>query len=240
MKLSYDLHIHTALSPCGDVDNTPNNIVNMAALKGLDVIAVTDHNSILNCRPAIVLGERAGLIVLPGMELTTSEDIHILCLFPDLDCAEKYYAKVDKCRVVVPNREEIFGRQQILDETDAECGVENRLLTVATTIGVDQAGSLCAECGGIAVPAHIDKESNSLVSILGALSPDMGYPVVELSPRCTVAVRHYYASQGYGILTNSDAHLLELISEPEHFLECSERSAQGVFQALKKLGETAK
>ena len=90
MNLSYDLHNHTALSPCGDVDNTPNNVVNMAALKGLDVIAVTDHNSILNCRPAIVLGERAGLIVLPGMELTTSEDIHILCLFPDLDCAEKY------------------------------------------------------------------------------------------------------------------------------------------------------
>lgn len=233
MKLSYDLHIHTALSPCGDEDNTPNNIVNMAVLKGLDIIAVTDHNSILNCGPILTLGQKAGLVVLPGMELTTSEDIHVLCLFPTLKDAEKYYAKVEENRVVIANREDIFGRQQILNEFDEEIGVEERLLTVATTISVDHVGLLCAEFGGIAIPAHIDKESNSLVSILGELHADMGFSLIEVSPRCTDAVKDYYASKGYRILTNSDAHLLESIAEPEHFLECNFRSAERVFEAIR-------
>ncbi|MBQ2422676.1 MAG: PHP domain-containing protein, partial [Clostridia bacterium] len=85
MRLYYDLHIHSLLSPCGDNDMTPNNIVNMAKLNELDIIAITDHNSCKNCAAAIKVGNEVGITVVPGMELTTSEDIHVVCLFPDLE-----------------------------------------------------------------------------------------------------------------------------------------------------------
>ena len=89
MKLYYDFHIHSCLSPCGDADNTPNNIVNMALVKGLHVIALSDHNTGKNCPAAIAVGKKNGLIVLPAMELTTSEDIHILCLFEKYEDLQK-------------------------------------------------------------------------------------------------------------------------------------------------------
>ena len=87
MKFYYDLHIHSCLSPCADMDMTPNNIVNMAKLLGLDVIALTDHNTSLNCEAITKVAEKKGLCVLPGMELTTSEEIHAVCLFDTLDKA---------------------------------------------------------------------------------------------------------------------------------------------------------
>lgn len=85
--LYYDLHLHSCLSPCGDDDMTPANIVGMAAVKGLDVIALTDHNSCKNCPAAIHHGQQYGVIVIPGMELCTIEEVHIICLFPELDAA---------------------------------------------------------------------------------------------------------------------------------------------------------
>ena len=94
MILYYDLHIHTALSPCADNDMTPNNIVNMALLKGLDVIAVTDHNSAENARAVIKAGEKAGLTVIAGMEIETSEEVHVLSLFPSADAAEEVQRQV--------------------------------------------------------------------------------------------------------------------------------------------------
>ena len=93
-KRYYDLHIHSCLSPCGAESMTPNNIVNMAQLAGLDVIAVADHNSALNCPAVMAAGERAGLLVLPGMELTTSEEVHVLCLFETLKGALACSARV--------------------------------------------------------------------------------------------------------------------------------------------------
>ena len=82
MKLYYDFHIHSGLSPCGDNEMTPNNIVNIAKLYDLDVIALTDHNSTLNCKAVMDLGKEIGLTVIPGMELCTSEEVHLVCLFP--------------------------------------------------------------------------------------------------------------------------------------------------------------
>ena len=95
MKYFYDLHIHSCLSPCGDMDMTPNNITGMAKLLGLDFIALTDHNTVLNCAAAIEAGERNGVMVIPGMELTTSEDIHAVCLFPSLEKALEWNEFVD-------------------------------------------------------------------------------------------------------------------------------------------------
>ena len=85
MKYYYDLHLHSCLSPCGDMDMTPNNITGMAKLLGLDIIALTDHNTCRNCEATIAAGKENGVVVVPGMELTTSEDIHAVCLFPNLE-----------------------------------------------------------------------------------------------------------------------------------------------------------
>ena len=110
-----DLHIHSCLSPCGDMDMTPVNIVNMARLNGLDIIALTDHNTVKNCPAAIACGKEAGLLVLPGMELTTEEEAHVLCLFAEMEGAEAFEHEVDKRRVYIENRAEIFGRQVVMD-----------------------------------------------------------------------------------------------------------------------------
>ena len=107
MKLYYDLHIHSALSPCGDNDMTPNNIVNMSLLKGLDVIAVTDHNSCGNVR-AVQKAAEGRLLVIPGMEIETSEEVHILGLFPCIESAEEMEGIIKDLSAPIKNRPEIF------------------------------------------------------------------------------------------------------------------------------------
>ena len=118
IPLFYDLHIHSCLSPCGDDDMTPANLVGMAAVKGLDVIALTDHNSCWNCPAALYHGKNYGVTVIPGMELTTAEEVHVICLFPTLEDALAFDAYVYERLLPVPNREDIFGKQQIMDKKE--------------------------------------------------------------------------------------------------------------------------
>ena len=135
MKLYYDLHIHSALSPCGDKDMTPNNIVNMSIIKGLDVIAVTDHNSCGNVRAVMeVAGDR--LLVIPGMEVETSEEVHVVCYFADIENAEKMGEYIKKHMSGVKNQEEIFGEQLYMDADDNVIGKEENLLVTATDLNI--------------------------------------------------------------------------------------------------------
>ena len=120
IPLYYDLHIHSCLSPCGDDDMTPGNIVGMAAVKGLDVIALTDHNSCKNCPAAMYHGKEYGVTVIPGMELCTAEEVHVVCLFPSLEDAMAFDAYVYGHMLPVKNKEHIFGKQQIINEKDEE------------------------------------------------------------------------------------------------------------------------
>ena len=120
-ELAYDLHIHSCLSPCGDDDMTPANIAGMAALKGLDAVALTDHNSCKNCPAFLAAAKEYGIIGIPGMELTTSEEVHAVCLFPELYQAMEFDRFVYSRLIKVKNRPEIFGKQQIYDENDSVC-----------------------------------------------------------------------------------------------------------------------
>ena len=124
MKLSYDLHIHSCLSPCGDNDMTPNNIVNMAILNGLVVIALTDHNSCKNCPAFLEAAQRSGILAIPGMELCTSEEIHVVCLFPELRQAMAFDREVYQYVPPIQNDPRIFGEQLILDGEDRQIGQE--------------------------------------------------------------------------------------------------------------------
>ena len=133
----YDFHIHSALSPCGDKDMTPNNIVNMAAISGLDTIAVSDHNTVGNVRSAIEAGKLCGVNVIPGMEVETSEEVHILTLYPSIEIAEDVAKEVYRKLPDIKNRADIFGEQIYMDKEDNITGYEEKLLISPTTLALE-------------------------------------------------------------------------------------------------------
>ncbi|MBQ8763403.1 MAG: PHP domain-containing protein [Clostridia bacterium] len=179
-KYYYDLHMHSCLSPCGDDDMTPNNIAGMGVVAKLDIMALTDHNTCRNCPAFFKTAEANGIIPVAGMELTTAEDIHLVCLFEKIEDAMKFDEAVNKQRIPFKNRVDIFGEQMVMNENDEVIGIEENLLSNATMITVDDAPKLVEEHGGICYPAHIDREANGIVATLG-IFPDMPYfPCYEL------------------------------------------------------------
>ena len=209
-----DLHVHSCLSPCADNDNTPNNIAGMAFLNGVRVMALTDHNSCRNCPAFFEAARRYGLIPIPGMELTTSEDIHMVCLFPDLDDALAFGAEVDARRVRIPNRKDIFGDQLIMNGEDVVTGEEPDYLTNATTISYDEAPVLAEQFHGVCYPAHIDRESNSVTAILGTVPEEPYFPTVEVHfARSIDEMKARYNLTGRRFVVSSDAHCLTDLRE---------------------------
>ena len=235
MRFHYDLHIHSCLSPCSDDDMTPNNIVNMALLKGLDLIAVSDHNSVGNLASVLSVGMDAGLLVVPAMELCTSEEIHLLCLFPDLEAGRVFEAGLYGQGVLPRNRPEIFGEQLLLDEEDNRVGTEERMLIAASGLDVGSALQLLAMLGGVAVPAHIDRDAYSMIATLGVIPAEYGFNTVEISRQAdAAAVRaEHPETLRLQFLVNSDAHHLWDISEPVHSVELPERSISALIQAIR-------
>ena len=210
----YDLHVHSCLSPCGDADNTPNNLAGMAFLNGVRIMALTDHNSSRNCPAFFAAARRYGIVPIAGMELTTSEDIHAVCLFERLEDALAFNDEVDTRRVRVKNREEIFGEQLILDEEDNVVGHEEDLLINATTIALDEAPAMVARYDGICYPAHIDRPANGAIEILGDFPHYVGFHLAELHDKANKeAYVSSYGLEGIRLLFSSDAHYLNQLRE---------------------------
>ncbi len=222
--LKYDFHIHSALSPCGDEDMTPNNIVNMAYIAGLDAIAITDHNTVGNVRAAQKVGESVGITVLAGMEIETAEEVHVLTLFPDIQSAEKVAKVVYESLPSIENKPEIFGRQLYMDENDRVTGEEKKLLISSTTLPIEKVFALVKEVGGFAAPAHVDRHSYSVLTNLGFIPEEINCRWIEISNMVTnhadyIAGRKDLAN--YLVMQNSDAHYLQDIAIKENFLPCS-------------------
>ena len=222
--LTYDFHIHSVLSPCGDADMTPNNIVNMAAMMGLSVIALSDHNSIGNVSSAMKAGEKAGVRVIPAMEVETMEEVHILTLFPDMPSAEEVYREVYNKLPPIKNKPEIFGHQFYMDEDDNIVGEEEKLLVSPSAVSINELFSMVKTVGGIFVPAHVDRHSYSVLTNLGFIPDDLDIKYIEISKQVD-DVSAYLSSRpdisGYKILRSSDAHYLENMAVEPHMLECS-------------------
>lgn len=235
MKLYYDLHLHSCLSPCGDNDMTPYNLVNLAKLFGYDIIALTDHNSCKNCESAMKVGEEIGITVVPGMELCTSEEIHNICLFPTLEKAMAFSNYIYGTLPRIKNRENIFGEQLIMDHRDGMLGKEEILLTTASSISIDELSELVDKYDGVCYPAHIDRNSYSIISSLGDFSPDVKARCFELTPnvRAEDYLEKYPATKGKLIIRSSDAHYLENMREPEFVLDLPENSASALIDYLK-------
>lgn len=235
-RYHYDFHIHSCLSPCGDDEMTPADIVGMACVNGLDIIALTDHNCARNTPAAVRAGERAGLTVIPGMELETAEEVHVVLLFPTAEAALACGQVVDDARFKIGNRPDIYGRQVIMDESDNECGELADLLVTSTSIGVYEAAALAGRFGGVAYPAHADKPANGILQILGALDRDMGFTAVEASPRADAAFIRRLAADGYAVMYGSDAHYLADIGEPNdrNGIELDAPTPQAVIRYLRQ------
>lgn len=236
MNIAYDLHIHSSLSPCADNDMTPNNIVNMSILKGLDVIAITDHNSCANAKAVLNCAKNTSLLVIPGMEIETSEEIHVVCLFPDIEKAEEMQKIVYSELPTIRNREDIFGEQLILDENDELVSKENRLLLTFTAITINEVFEIVnKKLNGIAIPAHVDRQSNSILSNLGVMPEDIHIKCVEISNKnaedrvISVDNNIKYMKKIY----SSDAHHLWNIHERENFIDVESLTIENVIKALR-------
>lgn len=236
-RLAYDLHIHSCLSPCGDEDMTPANIVGMAAIKKLDVIAVTDHNSCRNCKAAAAWGEQYDVIVIPGMELTTVEDVHVLCLFESIEQALAFdsyvYGHLNKQK----NSPLVFGAQSICDEKDVVIGEEEMLLIQSTTLSFDKIYDLMERFEGVMIPAHIDKNSNSLLYNLGFVPENSRFRTVEiadLTKEKQIMEEQEYLRECL-VISNSDAHYLKDINEPQNYMEVPKKSIGDVMDWLRNI-----
>ena len=221
----YDFHIHSALSPCGDKDMTPNNIVNMAALSGLDAIAVSDHNSVGNVRSAMKVGEMCGVKVIPGMEVETAEEVHILTLYPSIESAEYAAEEIYKYLPQIKNRPEIFGEQLKMNEEDEVVGIEEKLLISPTTLSIEGLFDLVKTAKGLFIPAHVDRHSYSVLTNLGFIPDNLDIRNIEMSKKLG-CVEDYLNSRpdlrGYKIFRNSDAHYLEDISHRDEALDIND------------------
>ena len=229
MKCYYDFHIHSCLSPCADMDMTPHSIAGMSYINGLNAIAVADHNCARNIRAVSKAAEQYGICTVPAIEAESAENIHLLCLFPDIEAAEEMGALLESHLPPIKNRPDIFGEHWIMNELDEKAGQIDALLINATDLTIEQIKEETQNRGGICVAAHIDREKNGIVAILGCVPDNMNFSTLELSD--TAGDRKKDAKYKY--ITNSDAHTLTDISQKVNFLEVEEINIQEILKKLK-------
>ncbi len=201
---TYDLHVHSCLSPCGDDEMTPCNIAGMAYLAGVKIVALTDHNSCKNCPAFFTACAEYGVTAVAGMELTTSEEIHMVCLFGGLEQALAFDEALQPYRMKLKNRVEIFGSQPIMAAEDEIVGEDPYFLPAATTLSLSEAAAMVRSMGGVAYPAHIDRESNGMLAILGAFPEEPEFTLCEVRDKPNAEK----LSGGRRVVVSSDAHRL--------------------------------
>lgn len=233
MEIVCDLHMHSALSPCALEEMTPNNIVNMALLQELTAIAVTDHNSCRNAAAVMEVAQGTGLVVVPGLEVQTREEVHVVTLFQNLEDAlamqEEVYAALPEMKAPA----KIRNKQLLLDAEDEITGYEEKLLGFSCEMSIEQVAERAAVHGGLAIPAHIDRKSCSVLSNLGFIPEDLHFPTLELSMYAEKEKYEAKFSQ-YRLISASDAHELGFVGMAPCRLEVETVSVHGILQTLKK------
>ena len=231
-KYYYDLHIHSCLSPCGDDESTPSNIVGMGVLNGLQIMALTDHNTTKNCPAFFDAANEYGILAIAGMELTTIEEIHVICLFENLQNATDFEKEIQSKRILIENRTDIFGNQLVVDREDNIISNEKHLLSNATTISFDDVPMLVAKFGGVCYPAHIDRESNSVTAVLGGIPSESDYNFAELHDKTKA---ENFKNTNCEFIVSSDAHYIWDISEKENYFLLPDDDANAINNLFKLL-----
>jgi len=231
-----DLHIHTTLSPCGDIEMTPLAIISKAKERDLNIIGITDHNSTLQAREIKRVGEREGVFVLCGAEVTTREEVHVVVLVDgdeNLDSLQDY---LDQYLIKMPNNPEIFGYQLVVNEQESVLYQEENLLIGSIDRSIEELEEFVHSIGGIFIPAHIDKQQNSIISQLGFVPKHLVADALELSFRSNhddfIKMNPYL--KGYTFISSSDAHYPEEIGRTYTNLNLDELSFEKIKLALKK------
>ncbi|HKM39890.1 MAG TPA: PHP domain-containing protein [bacterium] len=218
-KLSWlkaDLHVHTVLSPCGELDMGPKGIVTVAAERNLDLIGITDHNAWANVAAVTEVAKSYGITVLPGMEVQTAEEVHVLCFFPTLDQLAVVGQQIYSRLPAIPNKPAIFGDQIIVDAEENIVAFEDRMLLNSVELTLEEVRDLTCRHGGIIIPAHVDRPAFSLIANLGFVPPDLKPAALEISAHVDekTALERFPMLEGYTLVTSSDAHRLEDIKTP--------------------------
>ena len=209
-----DLHVHTVLSPCAEVEMIPPLIVHQALARGLNLIAVTDHNAAANCGAVMQAARDTGLAVLPGMEVQTVEEVHTLCLFDTIEQALTWQGTVFDHLPDQANAEDVFGAQYVVDAEGEYVRTETRLLQTATDLPLEEVLRRVKTLGGLAIPAHVDRPSYSLLANLGFVPPGLAAPALEIF-RLTdpAAARARWPDLApYPLIRSGDAHRLSEIT----------------------------
>jgi PHP family Zn ribbon phosphoesterase len=206
-----ELHIHTVLSPCASVEMIPPLIVQEALNKGIDIIAISDHNTTGNIESVMKAADQTEVTVLPGMELHTREDVHVLCLFPDLDAAQEFQKIVDAHLPSGDHQAVVWGPQYLVDSTGSMICEEKRILNMATKLTIDRAEPIVHELGGLFIPAHIQRKLYGILPVLGFLPLEIAFDALEIP--CNIDQekinRQNPDTRNFPILQNGDAHYLE-------------------------------
>lgn len=205
-----DLHVHTVLSPCADIEMIPPLIVEEASAKGINLIAITDHNASQNVSSVMKASENSGLFVLPGMEIQSKEEVHVLCLFDTLTQLENFQMTVNNHLPPIKNKEDYFGYQLVVDETGELIRTEERLLLTSTDLTIDEIGKIVEELNGIIIPAHVNRKVNGLIEILGFVPDGLPILALEISRHITPenAKSQFPQINSYPLIQNGDVHRL--------------------------------
>jgi len=206
-----DLHVHSVLSPCAEVEMIPPLIVQAALEHGLNLIAITDRNASENAAAVLQAAAGSGLTVLPGMETQSREDVHLLCLFETLEALQAWQQQINQALPCLPNRPEYFGEQFVVDSSGEFIRREERLLLTATRFSVEEIFEQASALGGLVIPAHVDRPANGLLTTLGVVSPAWQAAAFEISRHLSPdqARRRFPSLQPYPLIQNGDVHSLE-------------------------------
>ncbi len=233
-RFKADLHTHTLLSPCGDLDMTPEYIIELALQKGVDIIGITDHNATRHCRLAEHYSSKRDIFVLCGAEVTTKEEAHCLAFFKTHELLDEFQAYLDEHLPNIPNSPDVFGDQVQIDEEDNIVYEEPKLLISGLDVSIEEINKKVKSLGGLFIPAHIDKPKNSVISQLGFIPFDLDYDAVELSKhgdKEKILAEHPYL-KGKSFIRSSDAHFPNLVGTSTAIFEMETRSFDEIAMAL--------
>ncbi len=237
-RIEADLHIHTLLSACAAVEMIPDLIIGEAERKGLDVIAITDHNTADNVWAVLEASRGSSVKVLPGMECETQEGIHVVCIFDNLDTVLALQEEVYAALPETPHGHESFEEQMKVDALGEFLGFNEHLCSAPTDIRLEELIERVQSMDGLAIPAHVDRPSMSLIAVLGFMPPDLTVPAVEISKNTTAeqAVAKFPSLRGRPIVTSSDAHCLDDLGAGRTILHVESRSAAEIRLACEGSG----
>lgn len=229
-----DLHIHTCLSPCGDLKMTPQKIINQVLKNNIDIIAICDHNTAENVPALIKAAEGKNVLVIPGMEICTREEIHILALFENLETVFEMQAKVYE-KLHGKNDPDVFGLQVIGNEFDEVLGFNDKLLISAVDLPVEEIVNRVHKLDGLAIASHIDRESYSVIGQLGFIPENLKFNALEISPKMEVdeARDKFPRYKDIAFIRNSDAHFIEDIGKCFTEFQITEPTFNEIKLALK-------